>query len=54
MPADSDATAYKKLKDVCDIKFSLYPDGGHKMMKKFYREEKWQEWMFAQKRTDKD
>lgn len=54
VPADSDATAYKKLKDVCDIKFSLYPDGGHKMMKKFYREEKWQEWMFAQKRTDKD
>lgn len=47
--ADSDATAYKKLKDVCDIKFSLYPYGGHKMMKKFYRKEKWQEWLFSQK-----
>ena len=49
--ADSDATAYKKLKDVCDIRLSLYPTGGHKMMKKFYREERWREWLFSQKRN---
>lgn len=48
--ADSDATAYKKLKDICDIKLSLYPTGGHKMMKRFYRKEKWQQWLFSQKR----
>ena len=54
VPADSDATAYKKLKDVCDIRLSLYPSGGHTVMRRFYGREKWQEWMFAQKRTDKD
>ena len=28
----------------------LYQKGGHKMMKKFYAGEKWQEWLFDQKR----
>lgn len=52
--AQSDKDTYEKLKNVCDIKFSLYKTGGHQMMQKFYRKEKWQEWLFAQKRSGND
>lgn len=50
VPADSDLNIYRKIKDVCDARLSLYEEGGHRMMKYFYRKEKWEEWMFAQKR----
>lgn len=50
VPPDSDLNIYGKIKDICDIKFSLYQKGGHKMMRKFYRKEKWREWLFSQQR----
>ena len=52
--SDSDEKMYEKLRGKCDIRLSLYPSGGHTVMRRFYGREKWQEWMFAQKRTDKD
>ena len=50
VPSDSDVKVCGRLKDVCDVRLSLYQKGGHKMMKKFYAGEKWQEWLFDQKR----
>ena len=48
VPADSDINIYNKIKDVCSIKFSLYDEGGHRMMRAFYGKEPWQKWLFAQ------
>lgn len=53
VPPDSDVNIYNKIKDVCTIKLSLYDKGGHKMMRSFYRREKWQEWLFSQSRDNK-
>ena len=48
VPADSDINIYNKIKDVCSIKFSLYDEDGHRMMRAFYGKEPWQKWLFAQ------
>ncbi len=53
VPIDGDELIYGKIKDVCDIKFSAYEKGGHKMMHRFYLSEDWQKWMFAQRRNSK-
>ena len=53
VPLDSDVNIYNKIKDVCTIKLSLYNKGGHRMMSRFYRREKWQEWLFSQSRDNK-
>lgn len=50
VPSDSDEKTCERLKDVCDIRLSLYEKGGHRMMREFYRREKWQEWLFCQRR----
>ncbi len=52
VPIDSDINIYNKIKDICAIKFSLYDKGGHKMMRAFYAKEKWQEWLFAQRKDN--
>ena len=52
VPADSDINIYNKIKDICTIKFSLYDKGGHNMMRAFYAKEKWQEWLFAQRKDN--
>ena len=53
VPADSDINIYNRIKDVCSIKLSLYDQGGHRMMRAFYRKEQWQEWLFSQSKTTK-
>lgn len=53
VPADSDINIYNKIKDICAIKFSLYNNGGHRMMRAFYRKEQWQEWLFSQRKNKK-
>lgn len=54
VPSESDVNTCERLKDVCDVRLSLYESGGHKMMKKFYREEKWRQWLFDRKRSGDD
>lgn len=53
VPIDGDKLIYGKIKDICDIKFSEYEKGGHKIMHKFYGSEDWQKWMFAQRKRTK-
>ena len=51
VPANSDINIYNRIKDVCSIKLSLYDQGGHRMMRAFYRKEQWQEWLFSQSKN---
>lgn len=52
VPYYSDERVCKRISGVCDIRLSLYEKGGHVMMKKFFRSEKWQQWLFS--RTNRD
>lgn len=54
VPIDSDLNIYSKIKDKCNVKFSVYKSGGHRMMNRFYRREKWQEWLFAHKKSKRE
>lgn len=54
VPIDRDLNIYSKIKDMCNVKFSVYKSGGHRMMNRFYRREKWQEWLFARKKSKRE
>lgn len=52
VPAESDINVCDRLKDLCNVKFSLYDRGGHRMMREFYRKENWQNIVFSAKRLN--
>ena len=48
---DDDLYLYERIKKSGgNIRFSKYEHGGHSIMRKFYKNENWQEWLFAQRK----
>ena len=48
---DSDDYCYQKLKEAgADVKYTRWNKYGHRMMRKFYKQEPWLEWLLSKRR----
>lgn len=48
---DDDLYLYEKIKEIGrNIRLSKYENGGHSIIRKFYKNENWQDWLFAQRK----